>query len=344
MLDRARRALSVLILGLAVAGCGFDDAPAAESPNPTTTELPEVSRRCDLGRRNDQGVAGHDLAAAAELPDGRVLFTFGDTYLGEVEGDTRRTTGLINSSAALLPAGDDICDPSLSYLTDLGGGIRPLLPRPPKEGTAYWPVDVSVIDGRVWMLYRWVERTGDGTLDLRILGTGMAVADPEELIFAAADDLLVEGADPLPASITSHRDELVAVVCAEADRPDCRLHPIDTEANEIGPARAEPPIPLAAPEMSLARVEIDGQETWRASSMPLLRCRLRVAVLEGDEWQIETVLAPEVTNDGLCYAGRVQEAFSDADRLFATWVESPEQRSDGDVYWPHVERIDLTDR
>lgn len=31
------------------------------------------------------------------------------------------------------------------------------------------------------------------------------------------------------------------------------------------------------------------------------------------------------------------------DTLIATWVESPKRRGNADAYWPHVERIDLTD-
>ena len=68
-----------------------------------------------------------------------------------------------------------------------------------------------------------------------------------------------------------------------------------------------------------------------------------MATLVDGEWDEQTVLAPDPAGDGICYAGRVQEPFSTDDQLIATWVESPEERSDADQYWPHVERIDLTE-
>ena len=304
-------------------------------------ELPESRRRCDLGRSNDQGVAGHDLAASTRLPDGRVLFVFGDTYLGSVDGDVRRSTGLVNSSGALLPERADICSRSLTYLTDGDDRVRALLPDPEVRGTAFWPVDVTVVGEKVWMLYRWVERIGDGALELRVRGTGLAVADSSELEFEPASDLLVKGPRPLPTALGSRDDELLGLVCEGTRRDDrCRLRTIDTDSTEIGDPRPEPSLELAAPEMSVAEVELDGRRRWRVSSMPGLSCVLRIAVRVDDRWEQRTVLEPDVEGR-LCYAGRVQEAFSTEARLVVTWVDTAKRRSDADRYWPHVEVIDL---
>lgn len=320
------RRLAVIVLLAALAGCSGDD-------------LPRAVTMCDLGRTNDQGVAGHDLAASTELPDGRVLFVFGDTYLGSVDGDRRDVTGLLNQTAAVVPAGDGICSNAIEYLTSSGGDVRGLLPAPPERGSAYWPVDVAVVDDTVWMLYRWVEPTGDGDLEIRTLGTGLASADPEELSFTPTDQLLVEGDEPVPSSVVGQGDDLVALVCPDADGDDggCTMREVDTDTPALGNPLDPPPVELAATEMSLARS--DG--TWRVSSMPGLRCRLEVATLDGDEWDTRTVLAPEPEGGGFCYAGRVQEAYSTATELIVTWVENATERRDADAYWPHVVRIDL---
>lgn len=327
-------ALAVAVL-VAVGACGGDD-------------LPESTPVCDLGRGNDQNVVGHDLAASTELPDGRVLFVFGDTLLGTIKGDTRTATGLLNSSGAVIPADEDICSDRIHYLTDTDAepdaNPRALLPDPPREDTAYWPVDVAVDGDQVWMLYRWVERSGPGPLAIRVLGSGLAVADVEDLAFAPAEDLLVEGDAPLPSALHTLDGEVIVLVCSgEEDDRDCQLSDLDTEATAIGPPRPVPEVGGAASEMSLAQVDVGAREIWRVSSMPQLRCRLRMASLVEGEWEAETVLAPDPSGEGICYAGRVQEPYSDADDLIATWVDNPEERSDADQYWPHVVRIDLSE-
>ena len=322
----------VAAMVVSLASCGLFDDEA----------LPPSERLCDLGRGNDQGVAGHDLAASTRLPDGSVLFAFGDTYLGSVEGDTRTTTGLLNQTGALIPEGEDICSDELRYLTGPGGEVRDLLADPPTQGSAYWPVDLAVRDEQVWMLFRWVQRASDEALDIEVLGTGLAVADPDELEFRAAATLLVEGGDPLPSALVAHDGDLVTLVCGgDLDEGDCRLHLLDTDTVSIGRLLPPPAVGLAAAEMGLGRTTVDGEEVWRASSMPELCGRLDVAVQDGDGWDTRPVLEPEPTGGGLCYAGRVQETYSSPDVLVATWVESPQERSDADVYWPHVERIDL---
>ncbi|CAN5704032.1 hypothetical protein BH24ACT4_BH24ACT4_08640 [soil metagenome] len=330
MSGRRPLVVAALVAVLLAAACSRDD-------------LPEATPLCDLGRNNDQGVVGHDLAASAALPDGRVLFAFGDTYLGRITGGERVATGLLNSTGAVIPAGDDVCSDRIRYLTGDDGEPRALLPDPPREATAFWPVDLAVHDGRVWMLYRWVERTGDGRLDIGTLGTGLAVADPDELEFTPADRLLVVGGIPVPSSLREHDGRLVALVCVGGDDRDCRLREVDTDATEIGEALPGPPIDLSAAEMGLGRVDVGGRQVWQVSSMPGLACRLQVARFIDDEWWTETVLAPDTDDGALCYAGRVQEPYSTADTLTVTWVQSPERRRNADAYWPHVERVDLTE-
>lgn len=325
---RGRPVLLVVVLVVAAACSRGDD-------------LPRAVVMCDLGRSNDQGVAGHDLAASTTLPDGRVLFVFGDTYLGSVDGDRRSVDGLLNQTAAVVPAGDGICSHDIEYLTDDDGAVRDLLPAPPKRGSAYWPVDVAVVGDTVWMLYRWVEPSGDEDLEIRTLGTGLASADPDTLAFTAADDLLVDGAEPVPSSVVGRGDDLISLVCPDADGRDggCTMRKVDTATPALGDELDPPPVDLTATEMGLARV--DG--AWRVSSMPNLACRLQVATLDGDDWETRTVLAPEPEGDGFCYAGRVQEAYSTATDLVVTWVENAAVRRNADAYWPHVVRIDLDD-
>lgn len=328
-----RATAAAVVLAVAVAGaCGGDE------------DLPPSTRRCDLGRSNDQGVVGHDLAASTRLEDGRALFVFGDTLLGTIEDGVRRAGGILNSTGATLPAGVGLCEQPLEYLTGRDGNVRALLPPPGKEGTVFWPIDVAPLDGQVWMLYRWVERTGDGPLELAVLGTGLAVADAEDLEFTGAEQLLVEGDEPLPTSLVADDGELVALVCpgGDDDDGDCRLHPVDTEEVRLGDALGVPEVGLAAAEMSLGRPA--GAEGWRVASMPDLGCRLRLAELGDDgEWDERTILAPDVDDDLLCYAGRIQEAFSTEDDLVVTWVDTGGDTADADTYWPHVEEVDLSE-
>ncbi|MBI2708493.1 MAG: hypothetical protein HYX34_02185 [Actinobacteria bacterium] len=312
--------------------------------------------RCDLGRGNDQGVVGHDGAASTRLPDGSVLFVFGDTLLGTIRGDRRRVTGLISSSGALLPAAADVCSGRLRYLTDARGAVRPLLPSAGR-GTASWPVDVTVLDGRVWMLYRLVAATG--TVDeagFRILGTGLAVADPDRLAFRPAARLLVTGDDVVPAALFGDQamGRLRTVVCGDGSGP-CRAGVVDRGALRLRATRPGSPAawltdPVhltrwGATAVSWAKLPRRLGALWRLAATPGLGCRLRVATGPAPDQPLRS--APPIAlprrPGAACYAGRVQEALSRPGRTVVTWVDSRTgptgTRTDARLYWPHVAEL-----
>jgi hypothetical protein len=99
---------------------------------------------CDLGRDNDFSIIGHDVGVSTVLPDDRVLFLFGDTWIGPIEDGERQIESQTSNSGAILPAGAGICDGALQHITDSEGVVRQLIPLQAgedEERIAYWPVD-----------------------------------------------------------------------------------------------------------------------------------------------------------------------------------------------------------
>ncbi|MPZ24631.1 MAG: DUF4185 domain-containing protein, partial [Dehalococcoidia bacterium] len=346
-------------------------APApAESTEPAG---PTVQSRdtCDLGRNNSQEVIGHDVADSVELPGGRVLFVFGDTWLGHVDDDgNRQVREDRTSSGATLPAGAGICD-ELTYLTDAEGEVRKLIPVRPgddPERYAHWPVAVAVGEYGVVVLYRRIDRgPSEDPLDFRVLGTGLALANPDTLDFF----LLEEGrllspeddAEAVAIEIDPATGQPYVISCrhgpaswtrecllARPSAPDAPFGPTEYWSDGIWSTdldEATQILPNGADEMSLERVEWDGVARWVVVYIPPLTCEVHMQVAD-EPWgpySDPIVLHEGDPADGsYCYGGKLQRSFSDAGRVVVTWVNNGTLRETylyPDLYWPHVAEVEI---
>lgn len=120
---------------------------------------------------NGGGWTGGDGAYSIPLPDGRILWTFGDSFLGTVNPDYSRSGPLVNN-LFVIQDGDE--------LTTLQGGteqnpeayVRPF----GNPDHYYWPGDGLVLGNRVYIFMQRIRPTGQaGVFSFEHIGTDMAV-------------------------------------------------------------------------------------------------------------------------------------------------------------------------
>lgn len=111
----------------------------------------------DLFTRYGNGWTGGDATYSIQLPDGRTLWIFADTFLGTVNADRSRPgTGLINNSF-VIQDGDQ--------LTTLHGGTAAnpqSLIKPSTPGWWYWPTDATIHNDTLQILLQAFRSTPGG--------------------------------------------------------------------------------------------------------------------------------------------------------------------------------------
>ena len=107
--------------------------------------------------RYENGWTGADATYSVPLPDGRVLWMFGDTFIGTVNEDrTRNQTKMINNTFVLTDENE--------FVT-LFGGTRTnprALVVPNETDDWYWPFDATIYNGELHMLLAHMQRVGEG--------------------------------------------------------------------------------------------------------------------------------------------------------------------------------------
>lgn len=329
---------------------------------------------CDLGRDNEQDIIGHDVGVSSVLPDGRVLFLFGDTWVGPITDGVRDIQSQTSNSGALLPDGEPICGEALEHLTDAEGNVRqliPLMPGDDAERIAYWPID-SVIQGdRILTYYRRVDR-GDSlrTLQFEVLGTGVASASLDTLEYTLENDgePIFEANEHVAAAELNPEDGLVYVLICRQDGGEDIFAPCvagrappasmaDEDAYEFYSGGmwtseiddAELVLQNGESEMTLNTVERGGGVQWVATYVPPFTCEI-VVQFAPDPWgpysEPEPVYEGDPEDDGgsRCYGGKFHPEFSSDGRGTFTWVSSgtlTETLENPDTYWPHVVEVDV---
>lgn len=124
------------LLWLALVGVAQDDAP----PCPLQVVSAEPLRSLTAAFEGSHGWTGADGAHSVALGDGRVLWLFGDTFLGDVEGGRRLRTVMIHNSGAIQDGG---------FRFFWGPRLADLF-RPADPAEWYWPGDACVADGRLY--------------------------------------------------------------------------------------------------------------------------------------------------------------------------------------------------
>lgn len=104
-------------------------------------------------KMNGPGWTGADGTLSIPLPDGRVLWLFGDTFLGTVQPDLTRTQFTFVNNTVLIQTGDQFQNPiqgNISFAT------------PEETGWWYWPGHGQVIGDTLELIWYAMKQEGEG--------------------------------------------------------------------------------------------------------------------------------------------------------------------------------------
>jgi hypothetical protein len=131
----------------------------------------------DLFTRRDGGWTGGDGTRSVALPDGRILWLFGDTFLGTVRPDRSRPRAApMVRNTFVVQSGDT--------LVTLHGGTAAspqAFVTPQERGSWYWPTDGLVEGNRLIVFLPRFTAIGQGMWDWRWNGTDIGTFSLPEL-------------------------------------------------------------------------------------------------------------------------------------------------------------------
>jgi hypothetical protein len=177
-----------LLLALVVAG-------AALAAPPSSTAAPGIRVERDVALQklfdaygdagdNDRWT-GSDSAITIPLPDGRFLWTGGDTFLGTVNKDHSRSPQGFIHNCYVIQEKDGRLGRTL-YTPDLGGGPKSFIPSEDKDNASwFWLGDGFIEGGKLRQMM------------IRVTGQGYAVVATEIATFSLPD-LQLEKVEPSP--------------------------------------------------------------------------------------------------------------------------------------------------
>ncbi|MFW6027505.1 MAG: DUF4185 domain-containing protein [bacterium] len=167
-----------------------DGGPAARPDVPPAQtaerdETAEAAERCAPWFPIKQGWLGGDAAWSVNLPEGRVLWLFGDTFIGRADVEDRRRAAFISNSIAL-----SVCRGGAFYLTYYWGGRRgrpapvfvPPEAKKTKHSVHYWPLDAFTHNGALYVFLSRVRTIDpDSPLGFTVEGVDLAQIENPEL-------------------------------------------------------------------------------------------------------------------------------------------------------------------
>jgi hypothetical protein len=192
-MSRSRRLAARCLLPLLVLA-SVTTAHAAVTPERLTAMFAAM---------NDEGWTGGDASWSTQLPDGRVIWLFGDTFIGGVDVDGRR-----DPSAPLVR--------NSMVAQERDGTMRTLIARDARGPAAlvagsgpndwYWPGPPVVSDRLVQVPMAHIARTGSGEWDFKAVGTSLAVFQLPDLTLQSVTQLVTPpGVNMASAAATSGR-------------------------------------------------------------------------------------------------------------------------------------------
>jgi hypothetical protein len=151
----------------------FAATPCAHALRPPADTLTGTFAAMDHG-----GWTGADASWSLALPDGRIAWFFGDTFIGGVQGDGCRdhATPVVRNSVVVQGT-----DGSMS--TVVGGTAAHPAALVPGSGPGdwYWPGPPILSDDGVTVPMAHIVKTGPGDWDFKAIGTSLAVFGADDL-------------------------------------------------------------------------------------------------------------------------------------------------------------------
>lgn len=176
---RVRPRWAWLVVLFLAAGTLPASHPPRDATRPPKAHV-NVTSHGDLNRLwNDYGDtggrwSGGDSTVSVRLPDGRTAWFFADTFIGRVEEDGARprdagfvhNTLVVQDGTALTTIHGGTPDDPASLVGTTGRGTR--------SDPLYWVNSALVENGELRAVYNQYARTGDDSLDVKLVGTAIA--------------------------------------------------------------------------------------------------------------------------------------------------------------------------
>lgn len=140
--------------------CAVQEAPRLEY---------ESWQAADLLFRKDRLWRGGDAAYSADLGAGRVLWLFGDSFVGDGEGDTRSGRRMARNSIAVQHGYDPSCATIDFYYDDAGKEPAAFIAGSGDEWL--WPGPAQKVGPVVLMMFTRLEKHGEGIFGFRAVGS-----------------------------------------------------------------------------------------------------------------------------------------------------------------------------
>lgn len=124
-----------------------------------------------LFTRYGNGWTGADATYSIGLPDGRVLWLFGDTFLGKVHADRSRPGSSFIRNSAVIQTGDEL----ITLFQGSTDNPRAFIsPSNPSEW--YWPLDGTIHNGQLQLMLGRLGSSGSGGMwDFAYVGFDLAI-------------------------------------------------------------------------------------------------------------------------------------------------------------------------
>ncbi len=191
-------------------------------PDTQRTDPPAVAPDVAFSRlftAPDLGWTGGDGTVSVQLPDGRTLWLFGDSFLGRIDPDGTRPakTPFIRNCALIQSAGD------LTPLLGQRHGAPAALFQTAAGDAWYWPGDATLQAGRLLVFLHRFRPTGPGLWDWQWTGTDIAALELPELRIEAIRPQPVTTRIRFGAAILEHRGQVYIFGVTDAAGPK-RMH------------------------------------------------------------------------------------------------------------------------
>ena len=160
----------------------------------------EVSEDCHynlLFTRYSGGWTGADATYSVALPDGKILWMFGDTFLGSVTATRMRTGGPLIRNTFILQDGDHM----QTIVSGPPGNPQPIVkPTNPEEW--YWPGDATVYQDELqWVVLRLAPTNVNGAFSFKYVGFDLAILSLPDLTLKEIINLPLDASKSYGAAI-----------------------------------------------------------------------------------------------------------------------------------------------
>jgi hypothetical protein len=176
-----KKVISILPVFILLTGCSIfnfsNNAPVKKAFKITNTKLYGTLWNESY---NKYHIISQDGGSEFKVPGGSI-WCFGDTFKGtrEKTGKPHFKDGAVNCSIAFQPNNSKPYPPNLKYLSDKNGVISPFnyIENENAKINSIWPLAGTYLNGKSYLYYTMIEKTGNGSWDFKHVGDGLAVSN-----------------------------------------------------------------------------------------------------------------------------------------------------------------------